>query len=398
LELQALVPEPAPTPNPRQTESEAALATNLKSYLDSIWTKSGIAKPAARPGAVKKINLALQGGGAHGAFTWGVLDHLLADGRLEITGISGASAGAINAVMLADGLARGGPEEARKRLADFWRAASAGGDLPPVQRAVTDRLFSLMPFAATPIQNWFEAMSHYFSPYELNPLNINPLNDLIERFVDFDAVRAGDLELFISATNVHTGRLRIFDRANISADVVMASAALPFLFRAVEIDGVPYWDGGYMGNPAIFPFLHATEAEDVLVVQINPVVRATTPRTSAEIINRLNEITFNSALISELRAMDFINQLIDDGRLPRTTGKEGTGKNQYRRLNIHRIDLGGLGTRLAASSKMKTDFDFFELLHRAGTRAARKFLDQHFADIGKQSSIDLAAESGVEWA
>jgi NTE family protein len=374
------------------------LATNLKSYLDSIWTKSGIAKPAARPGAVKKINLALQGGGAHGAFTWGVLDHLLADGRLEITGISGASAGAINAVMLADGLARGGPEEARKRLADFWRAASAGGDLPPVQRAVTDRLFSLMPFAATPIQNWFEAMSHYFSPYELNPLNINPLNDLIARFVDFDAVRASDLELFISATNVHTGRLRIFDRANISADVVMASAALPFLFRAVEIDGVPYWDGGYMGNPAIFPFLHATEAEDVLVVQINPVVRATTPRTSAEIINRLNEITFNSALISELRAMDFINQLIDDGRLPRTTGKEGTGKNQYRRLNIHRIDLGGLGTRLAASSKMKTDFDFFELLHRAGTRAARKFLDQHFADIGKQSSIDLAAESGVEWA
>jgi NTE family protein len=374
------------------------LATNLKSYLDSIWTKSGIAKPAARPGAVKKINLALQGGGAHGAFTWGVLDHLLADGRLEITGISGASAGAINAVMLADGLARGGPEEARKRLADFWRAASAGGDLPPVQRAVTDRLFSLMPFAATPIQNWFEAMSHYFSPYELNPLNINPLNDLIARFVDFNAVRASDLELFISATNVHTGRLRIFDRANISADVVMASAALPFLFRAVEIDGVPYWDGGYMGNPAIFPFLHATEAEDVLVVQINPVVRATTPRTSAEIINRLNEITFNSALISELRAMDFINQLIDDGRLPRTTGKEGTGKNQYRRLNIHRIDLGGLGTRLAASSKMKTDFDFFELLHRAGTRAARKFLDQHFADIGKQSSIDLAAESGVEWA
>jgi NTE family protein len=346
---------------------------------------------------VKKINLALQGGGAHGAFTWGVLDQLLADGRLEITGISGASAGAVNAVMLADGLARGGPDEARKRLADFWRAASAGGDLPPVQRAVTDRLFSLMPFAATPIQNWFEAMSHYFSPYELNPLNINPLSGLIARFVDFDAVRGGDLALFISATNVHTGRLRIFDRSSISADVVMASAALPFLFRAVEIDGVPYWDGGYMGNPAIFPFLQATDAEDVLVVQINPVSRATTPRTSAEIINRLNEITFNSALISELRTMDFINQLIDDGRLPRHTGKNGDGKASYRKLNIHRIDLGKLGTRLAASSKMKTDFDFFAFLHRAGQRAARKFLDRHFADIGKRSSIDLAAESGVEW-
>jgi NTE family protein len=369
------------------------LATDLKSYFDSLtsWKHSGTAKP--RPNKRKKINLALQGGGAHGAFTWGVLDHLLADDRLEISGISGASAGAINAVMVADGLARGGVEEARKRLADFWRAASAGGDLPPLQRAVTDRLFTLLPFAARPMQNWFEAMSHYFSPYELNPLDINPLNGLIARFVDFDAVRGSDLELFISTTNVHTGRLRIFPREKITADVVMASAALPFLFRAVEIDGVPYWDGGYMGNPAIFPFLHATDAEDVLVIQINPIMRATTPRTSSEIINRLNEITFNSALISELRNMDFVNQLIDDGRLPR-----GDGKDRYRRLNIHRIDLGPLGTRLAASSKMKTDYDFLDVLHRAGQRAAGKFLDRHFDDIGRHGTIDLAAESGVEWA
>jgi NTE family protein len=199
--------------------------------------------------------------------------------------------------------------------------------------------------------------------------------------------------LFISTTNVHTGRLRIFPRGKITADVVMASAALPFLFRAVEIDGVPYWDGGYMGNPAIFPFLHATEAEDVLVVQINPVARATTPRSSSEIINRLNEITFNSALISELRNMDFVNQLIDDGRLPR-----GPGKDRYRRLNIHRIDLGPLGTRLAASSKMKTDYDFLDVLHRAGQRAAGKFLERHFDDIGRHGTLDLAAESSVEWA
>lgn len=369
------------------------MATTLKSYLDNLspWNFSGARKSSA---ANKKINLALQGGGSHGAFTWGVLDQLLADGRLEITGISGASAGAVNAVMLADGLTRGGPEEARKRLADFWRAASAGGDLPPVQRALTDRLFSMLPFAATPVQSWFETMARYFSPYELNPLNINPLSDLIARFVDFEALRNNtDLALYISTTNVHTGRLRIFAGDKISADVVMASAALPFLFRAVEIDGVPYWDGGYMGNPAIFPFLQSTEAEDVLVIQINPVSRPTTPRTSAEIINRLNEITFNSALISELRTMDFVNQLIDDGRLPR-----GTGKDQYRRLNIHRIDLGGLGTRLAASSKLKTDYEFFELLHRAGIRAAKRFLDTHFDKIGSASSIDLAAESGVEWA
>jgi NTE family protein len=368
------------------------VASHLKSYLDAL-TNWRVAGKATSANAAKKVNLALQGGGAHGAFTWGVLDHLLADGRLKITGISGASAGAINAVMVADGLARGGPEEARKRLAAFWRAASAGGDLPPVQRAVADRLFTLMPFATTPIQNWFEAMSHYFSPYELNPLNINPLKELIERFVDFDAVRDSELALFVSATNVHTGRLRIFSREKITSDVVMASAALPFIFQAVEIDEVPYWDGGYMGNPAIFPFLQATEAEDVLVVQINPVARIGTPRTSSEIINRLNEITFNSALISELRAMDFVNQLIDDGTLPR-----GTGDSQYRRLHIHRIDLGGLGNRLTGRSKMKTDFDFFELLHRAGQRAARKFLDRHFDDIGQHSSIDLAAEAGVEWA
>ncbi|MGO4712081.1 patatin-like phospholipase family protein [Bradyrhizobium sp. 2TAF24] len=369
------------------------MVTNLKSYLDGLanWTRRSSAR-APRPTA-KKINLALQGGGAHGAFTWGVVDHLLADGRLEITGISGASAGAVNAVLLADGLARGNVDDARKQLADFWRAASVGGSLPPVQRAVTDRMLSLMPFAATPIQNWFEAMAHYFSPYDLNPLNINPLGDLIARSVDFEAVRNGDIEVFISATNVHTGRLRMFSRETITADVVMASAALPFMFRAVEIDGIPYWDGGYMSNPAIFPFLQATDAEDVLVVQINPVSRPSTPRTSSEILNRLNEITFNSALISELRSMDFVNQLIDDGHLPR-----GTGKDQYRRLNIHRIDLGGLGSRLAASSKLKTDYDFLELLHRAGQRAARRFLDQHFDAIGKTSTLDLAAEAGVEWA
>lgn len=369
----------------------------LKSYLNGLTRRIRVDPPSAdakpEPGvdsdAPRKINLALQGGGAHGAFTWGVLDHLLADGRLEIAGLSGASAGALNAVMVADGLARGGRDEARRRLGEFWRATSAGGDLPALQRAVTDRLFSMMPFATTPIQNWLEAMSRYFSPYELNPLNINPLKDLIARFVDFDAVRAGGVPVFVAATNVHTGRLRIFSGDSLSADAVMASAALPLMFRAVEIDGVPYWDGGYMGNPAIFPFLHETDADDVLVVQINPVSRATTPRTSAEIVNRLNEITFNSALIAELRNMDFANRLIADGHAP--------GQGPYRELHIHRIHLGGLGERLTAASQLKTDFDFFKLLHRAGQRAARGFLDRHFDDIGRRSTLDLAAESGIEW-
>src|SRR6059058_3886518 len=236
----------------------------------------------------KRINLALQGGGAHGAFTWGVLDHLLADGRFTICGISGTSAGAMNAVMLADGLARGGPAEARKRLAEFWHAVSDAGNLPGVQRTVIDRLFSFLPYENSPAQLWFNALSRFLSPYDVNPLNINPLKELVERFVDFDAIRGcPGLHLFISATNVHTGRLRVFPKHKITADVVMASACLPLLFRAVEIDGVPYWDGGYMGNPALVPFLRRTGTEDVLIVQINPRERRKVPTSNREIMSRV---------------------------------------------------------------------------------------------------------------
>ncbi len=339
----------------------------------------------------KRINLALQGGGAHGAFTWGVLDGLLQDGRIEIEGVSGTSAGAINAVMLADGLARGGPEEARKRLADFWRAASIDGELSTMQRAIADRLFSLIPIAAAPIQNWFDAVSRYLSPYDLNPLNINPLKDLVERFVDFEAVCKSPIQLFIAATNVHTGKLRVFPRDKIDATAVMASAALPYVFRAVEIDGVPYWDGGYTANPPIYPFFRTTQTEDVLVVQINPVTRAGTPKSSQEIMNRVNEITFNASLLAEYRAIEFVSRLIDQGRLPR-----GTGPGEYRRINVHRIDLGFIGKKLTPATRLNTDFDFFEMLHRAGRRATRRFLDRHFDDIGVRSSIDLRSDMRAE--
>jgi NTE family protein len=348
----------------------------------------------AGPPATKRINLALQGGGAHGAFTWGVLEQLLGDERLEIEGISGTSAGAVNAVMLADGLARGGRQEAQKRLADFWRAASSTGNLPLLQREVMQRLLSFTPLEGSPVQAWFDAMSRYFSPYDVNPLNINPLKDLIEKFVDFERLRnQTDLQIFISATNVQTGRVRVFPREKITADAVMASACLPTMFRAVEIDGVPYWDGGYLGNPVIFPFFRTTTTEDVLVVQINPLVRQATPTSSGEIMNRINEITFNSSLIDEYRAIDFVGRLIDQGRLPR-----GTGPGQYRRINVHRIVLDRFGTHFDAFSKLSTDYDFFDMLHVSGVRAARRFLDEHFDDIGKKSTVDLRAEAQVEWA
>jgi NTE family protein len=342
----------------------------------------------------KRINLALQGGGAHGAFTWGVLEQLLSDGRLLIEGVSGTSAGAVNAVMLADGLARGGPTEALKRLADFWRAVSNNGNLPPLQRAVVERMLSFIPLEGTPMQAWLDMMSKYFSPYDFNPLNINPLKDLFERFVDFDAVRAfTDLQLFISATNVQTGRVRIFSREKITAEALMASACLPLLFRAVEIAGIPYWDGGYLANPVIFPFFGTTTTEDVVVVQINPLMRQATPTSASEIMNRINEITFNSSLLSEYRAIEFVARLIDQGRLPR-----GNGPGEYRRVNVHRIVLDQFGTNLDAASKISTDYNFFEALHVNGKRAARRFLDDHFDDIGVHSTVDLAAEAQAEWA
>ncbi|MGE5165449.1 MAG: patatin-like phospholipase family protein [Sphingobacteriales bacterium] len=340
-----------------------------------------------KPKGTKRINLALQGGGTHGAFTWGVLDHLLTDDRLSIEGISGTSAGAVNAVMLADGLRRGGTAEARKRLADFWKAASLGGDLPLVQRAVLNRLFSLLPSEGSPSLDWLTAWSRYLSPYDVNPLNINPLKDLIERFVDFDGLRADARQIFIAATNVQTGRLHIFPREKISPEAVMASACLPAVFRAVEIDGVSYWDGGYLGNPVIYPFFRSTGTEDVLIVQINPLVRKKIPTSTREIMSRVNEITFNSSLLAELRAIEFVNRLIDQGRLP-----HGTGPNEYRRINVHRIVLEGLGERFSGATKLRNDYKSFELLRKLGQRAARRFLDAHYEDIGARSSIDLKAE------
>ena len=344
--------------------------------------------------APKRINLALQGGGAYGAFSWGVVDHILEDGRLEIEGITGASAGAVNAVLLADGLARGGRDEARKRLAEFWRAVSMNSGLPELQRKAMDRLFSFLPLESSPLGFWVKAVAQYLSPYDFNPLNINPLKDLIERFVDFDAIRkAATPQIFVSATNVHTGRLRIFPHDKITAEAVLASACLPLLFQAVEIDGVPYWDGGYLGNPSIFPLFGATQTEDVLLIQINPIARNMTPTSNCDIVSRLNEITFNSPLMGELRAIEFVGRLIDQGKLPR-----GIGHGKYRRINMHRVALDAFAKQPDIGGRFNTDYDFFEMLRTNGKRAARRFLDAHFDDIGVRGTVDLQAEVKAEWA
>ncbi len=362
--------------------------------MTAVPPETAPAAPATASVPVKRINLALQGGGAHGAFTWGVLDYLLEDGRLAIAGLSGTSAGALNAVICVDGLARGGPPEAQRRLSDFWRAVSIDGKLPAMQRRIVERMLNFVPLEGSPVQAWLNVMSRYFSPYDLNPLNINPLKEVIDGFVDFEAVRnATGMQLYVAATNVVTGRLRIFPRDKITADVVMASAALPLVFQAVTIDGTPYWDGGYMGNPAIFPFFRDTTTEDVLIVQINPLERRDVPTSNREIMNRINEITFNSSLLAEYRAIDFVAREIDLGRLP-----HGFGPGEYRRIHAHRIVLGDGHKAYSADSKLSTDYDFFRMLHASGRRAARHFLKAHFDDIGVRSTFDLRAEAQAEWA
>lgn len=342
----------------------------------------------ARHAAIKPISLALQGGGAHGAFTWGVVDRLLEEESLSISGISGTSAGAMNAVVMASGLAKGGPAQARAALTEFWRDVSRDGRLSPLQRTAFDRLLGNWSLAKNPAYIAFEVASRFLSPYDFNPLNINPLRDILHAHVDFEAIRASQVKVFISATNVHTGRARIFGHEEMTPEAVMASACLPFLFQAVEIDGVPYWDGGYMGNPPLFPLYEHVEADDILLVQINPILREETPRTSAEIQNRINEITFNASLLAQLRAIDQVTQLIEQGLLTRWT----LGSSGFRRVRLHRIGGADQLVDLDLSSKMNAEWAFLQHLRDLGRLAAEDFIAQHGDDVGKRSTLDLRLE------
>jgi NTE family protein len=329
----------------------------------------------------KTVDLALQGGGAHGALTWGVLDHLLADERIAIATISGTSAGGMNAVVMADGLDRGGRDGAREALATFWKAVSDAARFSPIQRSLWDRLTNRYSMDRSPGYLFFEMLTRQFSPYELNPLNINPLRDLVASLVDFDRVNHCEhLKVFVTATNVRTGRGRTFTQPNLSVDAVMASACLPFMYQAVEIDGEAYWDGGYIGNPALYPLVEDKATRDLIVVQINPMVREELPRTGREIINRLNEITFNSSLIKELRAIELLHQVIEAERIE---------SERYRDIFVHLIHAHEELKDLDASSKMNAEWPYLTHLKERGQAWAASFLDRHFDDLGKRSTFDL---------
>mgnify|MGYP005840516017 CR=1 FL=1 len=333
------------------------------------------------PDERKKINLALQGGGAHGAFTWGVLDRLLADDRIEIAAVSGTSAGAMNAVAMAAGFHRAGPDGAREVLEKFWRRMSAGAHMSPIKRAPVDVLMGNWSLDQSPGYLAMDFLSRVMSPYQLNPLNMNPLRELIEDCVDFDMVRkCRSFGLFISATDVETGKVRVFDRKSLTADMVMASACLPTMFQAVVIDGVPYWDGGFMGNPSLFPFHYHSPASDIVVIQINPIERKGVPKSAQEIQNRMNEISFNSSLLKELRAIDFVRRLVEEGRL--------TDK-RYRSMRVHIIENETAMKPLGASSKMNAEWAFITHLRDLGHDTAEAWLDRNFTAIGQRSTIDL---------
>ena len=331
--------------------------------------------------ATKKVNLALQGGGAHGAYTWGVLDRLLEIEEIEIEGISGTSAGAMNAAMLVNGFAKGGRDGAKQCLETFWRRISEAAAFSPLHQTRLERMFTGWNLDSSPIYHWMDFLSRTFSPYELNPLNINPLHAILEEMLDLKAIQThGKMKLFITATHVASGQARVFSCKEVTADVLMASATLPFLYQAAVVDGEQYWDGGYMGNPAIWPLIYNCESQDVILVQINPVTDSAAPTTASEIINRLNEITFNSSLISEMRAIDFVARLLADGKL---------NPKEYKSMRMHLIYSPQQMHNLNASSKMNANWDFFLYLKAIGRADAERFVTENWKDVGIRSTLNI---------
>lgn len=330
---------------------------------------------------VKTIELALQGGGAHGAISWGVLDRLLEEPQLRIEGISGTSAGAMNAIVVADGFQRDGANGARQALAGFWRAVSEAATASPVQRDLWSRLNGDWSLENSPMFLMFDLLTRVFSPYQFNPLDINPLRDLVLKTVDFERVRCCKaMKIFVTATNVHTGQPKIFRQPEITVDAIMASAAIPFIFKAVEIGTEAYWDGGYMGNPALFPLVDECVSRDLMLVQINPFYRPDIPVTARDIINRVNEITFNASLIKELRSILLLKQLIN---------AEGLENERYRDMRLHRIDADEDLLGLEASSKLNAEWPYLTHLRDLGRSRAQQWLETHWDHLGKQSTFEL---------
>ncbi len=327
------------------------------------------------------VDLALQGGGSHGAFTWGVMDRLLEETWLEIEGVSGTSAGAMNAAVLAAGYAAGGREGARKALDAYWKKVSEAARFSPFQRTPLDKALGRWTLDYSPVFNMVDMMTRMFSPYQFNPGGSNALAPILDAQINFDDLRNSPIKVFITATNVRTGRPRIFRNADLSPEVLMASACLPTLFQAVEIDGEAYWDGGYSGNPTLAPLVGELKSDDTILIPINPVERPGTPKAPHEILNRLNEISFNGVLIKELYMMALLRRnasaLVDD--------KEGC---EWARMRVH-IVRNHVMSKLGYSSKLNAEWDFLSMLKEEGRKAGEEFLKLHGNDLGHTSTLDI---------
>jgi len=327
------------------------------------------------------VDLALQGGGAHGAFTWGVLDRLLEEPWLRIDGVSGTSAGAMNAAVLAHGHSANGAPGARAALETFWRRVSDAARFSPFQRTPLDMLLGRWTLDHSPLFVAMDMMARVVSPYNLNPLGANPLRCILATIVDFDRLPQSAIKLFVTATNVRTGRGRVFRNAEVTPDVLLASACLPTLFQAVEIDGEPYWDGGFTGNPTITPLVRECRSQDTILVQINPVERPGTPRSARDILDRLNEVSFNAVLLKELRMMALLR------KVAHPEGEEGA---QWANMRVHRV-ASDVMLDLGYSSKLNAEWAFLTMLRDRGRQAAAEFLKRHGDDLGHRSSLDIDA-------
>ena len=325
------------------------------------------------------IDLALQGGGSHGAFTWGVLDRLLEEPWLDIEAISGTSAGAMNAAVLVDGYAGGGAERAREALEAFWSRVSRAATFSPLQRSPMDVLLGRWSLDHSPAYIAFDLMSRLFSPYDLAVGAPNPLAKVLTQSIDFTRLAGAPIKLFITATNVRTGRPRVFRNAELSPDVLLASACLPAMFQAVEIDGEAYWDGGYSGNPTMTPLVRECVSDDTILIAINPVERPGIPRSAREILNRLNEVSFNAVLLKELRMMALLRQV--------AVGGDGEVAH-WSRMRVHMIISNKL-VEFGSSSKLNAEWTFLCLLRDEGRRATEAFLAAHGKDLGRRSTLDI---------
>jgi NTE family protein len=330
-------------------------------------------------GQLLPIDLALQGGGSHGAFTWGALDRLLESDRFEVEAISGTSAGAMNAAVFAHGMAVGGREAARAALEDFWRRVSRAAAFSPFQRTPLDRLRGRWTLDYSPAFIATDLMARLVSPYALGGAAVNPMRDILAAVIDFDRLKAGPVKLFITATNVRTGRGRVFRRHEITPDVLLASACLPTMFQAVEIDGELYWDGGFSGNPTLTPLILESDGQDTFLIQINPVERPVPPRSAREIASRMNEVSFNAVLLKELRMIAVLRKVVDAG--------SGEGA-RWAAMRMHRIH-SDMMTELGDSSKLNAEWSFLTMLRDEGRRAADAFGQAHGQDVGVRATFDL---------